>query len=276
MTINNNPLRQYFRRPAVHLRLPSKGKYYADHVVDTPPTGELPVYPMTAIDEITVKTPDALFNGSAIPELIKSCIPDIKDPWSINNVDLDAILISIKAATGDGEMDLDTVCPACEEESKYGVSLVGMLTQLKDGDYDIEFSINDLKIKFRPLTYREMNSASMNQFEIQKIFNSIEQLTDDREKAERAKSAIILITELTMKLLANAIEYISTPSARVEETEYILDFLQNCDKESYNKIKDHHAKLKEDTTIKPLQLTCMSCSHKYEQPFTLNTADFFD
>jgi hypothetical protein len=276
MTINNNPLRQYFRRPAVHLRLPSKGKYYADHVIDTPPTGELPVYPMTAIDEITVKTPDALFNGSAIPELIKSCIPDIKDPWAINNVDLDAVLISIKAATGDGEMDLDTICPACEEESKYGVSLVGMLTQLKDGDYDKEFVINDLSIKFRPLTYREMNSASINQFEIQKVFNSVEQITDDREKAERAKSAIMLITELTMKLLANAIEYIGTPSARVEETEYILDFLQNCDKESYNKIKDYHAKLKEDTTIKPLQLTCMSCSHKYEQPFTLNTADFFD
>jgi len=275
MTINNNPLKQYFRRPAVHLRLPSKGKYYADNVIDTPPTGELPVYPMTAIDEITVKTPDALFNGSAIPELIKSCIPDIKDPWSINNIDLDAVLISIKAATGDGDMDLDTICPACAEETKYGISLVGMLTQLKDGGYDQELSINELLIKFRPLTYREMNSAGMNQFEIQKAFNSIEQLPDDQEKAEKAKLAIMMITELTMQLLATAIEYISTPSARVDETEYILDFLKNCDKESYNKIKDYHAKLKEDTSIKPLQLTCTSCSHKYEQPFTLNTADFF-
>jgi hypothetical protein len=275
MTINNNPLRQYFRRPAVHLRLPSKGKYYAANVVDTPPSGELPVYPMTAIDEITVKTPDALFNGSAIPELIKSCVPDIKDPWAINNIDLDAILISIKAATGDGEMDLDTVCPACEEETKYGVNLIGMLTQLKEGDYDEELVINNLHIKFRPLTYKEMNSASMNQFEIQKLFNSIEQLTDDLEKAEKVKIAIISVTELTMKLLANAIAYISTPSARVEEPEYILDFLKNCDKESYNKIKDYHTSLKEETTIKPLQLTCNSCSHNYEQPFTLNTADFF-
>jgi hypothetical protein len=276
MTINNNPLRQYFRRPAVHLRLPSQGKYYADHVIDMPPTGELPVYPMTAIDEITVKTPDALYNGSAIPELIKSCIPDIKDPWSINNIDLDAVLISIKAATGDGEMDLDTKCPACEEETKYGISLVGMLSQLKDGDYDKEFIINDLSIKFRPVTYKEMNSASINQFEIQKVFNSIEQLTDEREKSEKIKTSIMMITELTMQLLANAVDYVGTPTARVEETEYILDFLKNCDKESYNKIKDYHAKLKEDTSIKPLQLTCNSCNHNYEQPFTLNTADFFE
>jgi hypothetical protein len=241
-----------------------------------PPTGELPVYPMTAIDEITVKTPDALFNGSAIPELIKSCIPDIKDPWAINNIDLDAVLISIKAATGDGEMDLDTVCPACEEETKYGLSLISMLTQLKEGDYDSELIINELHIKFRPITYKEMNSASMKQFEIQKLFNSIDQLTDDLEKAERAKTAIISITELTMKLLANAVEYISTPSARVEETEYILDFLQNCDKESYDKIKDYHTQLKEGTSIKPLKLSCTSCNHNYEQSFTLNTADFFE
>jgi len=240
-----------------------------------PPTGELPVYPMTAIDEITVKTPDALYNGSAIPELIKSCIPDIKDPWSINNVDLDAVLISIKAATGSGDMDLDTVCPACEEETKYGLNLVGMLSQLKEGDYDKEFAINDLSIKFRPITYKEMNSASINQFEIQKVFNSIEQITDDREKSEKIKTSIMMITELTMQLLANAVEYVSTPTARVEETEYILDFLKNCDKDSYTKIKDYHAKLKEDTSIKPLQLTCTSCNHNYEQPFTLNTADFF-
>jgi hypothetical protein len=151
-----------------------------------------------------------------------------------------------------------------------------MLTQLKEGDYDSELIINDLHIKFRPLTYKEMNSASMKQFEIQKLFNSIEQITEDLEKAERAKTAIIAVTDLTMNLLANAVEYIGTPTARVDETEYILDFLQNCDKESYNKIKDYHAKLKEDTSIKPLKLTCTSCSHNYEQPFTLNTADFFD
>jgi hypothetical protein len=115
MTINNNPLRQYFRRPAVHLRLPSKGKYYDANVIDMPPTGELPVYPMTAIDEITVKTPDALFNGSAIPELIKSCIPDIKDPWSINNVDLDAILIAIKTASQGNDFTIESTCPECKE-----------------------------------------------------------------------------------------------------------------------------------------------------------------
>ena len=64
--MENNPLRQYFRRPAVHVKLPSGGLDYPEGVIDMPPSGELPVYPMTAIDEITARTPDALYNGVAV------------------------------------------------------------------------------------------------------------------------------------------------------------------------------------------------------------------
>jgi hypothetical protein len=62
--VDNNPLRQYFRRPSIYFRLPSDGRYYDASVVSMPPNRELPVYTMTAIDEMTVRTPDALFNGT--------------------------------------------------------------------------------------------------------------------------------------------------------------------------------------------------------------------
>ena len=107
-----------------------------------PETGELPVYPMTAIDEITVKTPDALFNGTATAELIKSCVPDIKDPWAINSIDLDAILIAVKSATGGNDLEIETICPNCQEDAKYGVNLVGLLSTLVSGDYDKELPLN--------------------------------------------------------------------------------------------------------------------------------------
>ena len=106
MSISNNPLKQYFRRPAIYIKLPSEGKYYSSDVINKTETREIPVYPMTAIDEITTKTPDALFNGSVIVELIKSCIPDIKDPWKINNIDLDTILIGIKVASTGNSLEL--------------------------------------------------------------------------------------------------------------------------------------------------------------------------
>jgi hypothetical protein len=273
--MENNPLRQYFRRPAVYLKLPSGGQSYEPGVVDLSDTEELPVYPMTAIDEITARTPDALFNGTAVAELIKSCIPAIKDPWKINSVDLDSILIAIKAASGGENLELDSICPACKESATYQINLIGILASLKPGDYDKPLEIGDLKIKFKPLSYREMNAGAMGQFEVQRAFMSLELIEDDDERNTASHQALEKITLLTMDLIANTIEHIITPNATVTEKEFILDFLKHCDRNVYTEIRDYNTMLKLETEIKPLTIECTSCENKYEQPFTLNPADFF-
>ena len=114
MSLENNPLKQYFRRPSIYFKLPSGGKYYDASVVTIPENGELPVYPMTAIDEITTKTPDALYNGTGMADIIKSCIPAINNPWAINSIDLDAILVAVKVASGGNDLTLTSECPACQ------------------------------------------------------------------------------------------------------------------------------------------------------------------
>ena len=53
MTQFANPLKQYFRQPSVYLRLPSEGQFWPTGTITMPPNKELPVLPMTAIDEIT-------------------------------------------------------------------------------------------------------------------------------------------------------------------------------------------------------------------------------
>jgi hypothetical protein len=276
MSLDNNPLKQYFRRPAVYIKLPSGGSYYPPGVVNIPESGELPVYPMTAIDEITTKTPDALFNGTAMCELIKSCIPDIKDPWQVNSVDFDAILIGIRAAGGGNDMEIESKCTKCEEISTYGINLTGLLTSLSSGNYQDELQINDLAIKFRPLTYKQMNDAALGQFEVQRLFIQLETETDNDERTRKSKEALESVTNLTMELLTEAIEYIQTPAVQVTEKEYIFDFLRNCDKKMYVTIRDYNAELKSQTEIKPLKMRCIHCQHQYEQPFTLNTSDFFE
>lgn len=275
MTIEHNPLKQYFRRPAIYLKLPSGGKYYDSSVIELPESGELPVYPMTAIDEITSKTPDALYNGSAMSDIIKSCIPGIKQPWNINSIDFDAILIAIKSASGGDDLEVTSTCPKCEDSSSYGISLVSLLSQLKAGSYDIPMQINDLEIKFRPLTYKEMNEASLGQFEAQRIFVSIDSEENQDIKNKKMQDALKLVTDITMKILSQTIIYIKTASAFVDQNEYILDFLRNCDRNTYVAIRDFNTSLKDQTEIKPLKIKCVACGHNYEQPFTLNTTDFF-
>jgi hypothetical protein len=248
---------------------------YSPSVLTIPESGELAVYPMTAIDEISAKTPDALYNGTALVDIIKSCIPDIKDPWAINSIDLDAILIAIRSAAGGNDMSVSSECPSCKELAEYAVNLIGILGQLKSADYNEELILNELSIKFRPLTYKEMNDAGTGQIEAQRMFVLLEKEEDETVRIKKTQQALKFITDITMRILSQTITHIKTPNAFVEEREYILDYLQNCDRDTYIAIREHNTNLKAQTEIKPLKIKCIHCQHDYEQPFTLNTSDFF-
>lgn len=275
--MDNNPLKQYFRRPAVYLRLPSGGAGYTDSIIDMPENGELPIYPMTAIDDITTRTPDALFNGTAVIELIKSCVPNIKDPWSISNIDMDAILVAIKSASSEsGEMNIDSVCPKCETSSTFGISLAAVLGSISSPDYNKELEYGDLSIKLKPISYKVINDAAMEQFEFQKIAASVDSIEDDDLRNKTVKEALEKITNITMNLLSHSVEYIKTPTSVVDNRVFILEFLRNCDKKIYTAIRDYSGKLREEAEIKPMPIKCTNCEHEYKQTITLNPTDFFD
>lgn len=273
--MDHNPLKQYFRRPAVYIKLPSGGKNYTPDIVDMPETGDLPVYPMTAIDEITTRTPDALFNGTAVVDLIKSCVPNIKNPWLITGDDIDTILIGIRAASNGDTLDIDSTCPNCSETATYGLNLVSVLSTLKGGAYEDVLDLGDLKIKLRPLTYKEMNESATKQFEIQRMFSQINAIEDIEEREKMGVKALEQITELTMDLLSCTIEYIETPNVKVDEKPYILDFLRNCDRKVYTQLRDKSGELKSSTEIQPMDIECSSCHHQYKEPININPVDFF-
>ena len=223
MSIENNPLRQYFRRPAVFVKLPSGGKNYPLGVIDLPESGEVAVFPMTAIDEITTKTPDALFNGTAVVELIKSCIPSIKNPWLINSNDLDAILIAIKSASGGNELEIESQCPSCENISDYTINLIQILGNMKAGDYDKLLPLGELQIKFKPLSYKEMNEASLGQFEVQRSFVEIENEPDQEVKNKKGQEALKKVTELTMKTLQSYQYLTAEEFAKIKKPNELLE-----------------------------------------------------
>jgi hypothetical protein len=275
MALDNNPLKQYFRRPGIYLKLPSKGIGYTPDVLTLTENGELPVYPMTAIDEITSKTPDSLYNGSAVAEIVKSCVPNIKNPWLISSTDLDAILVAIRIATNGNDMDIETTCPACSEEAKYGVNLNIVLQNFVPGNYIEPTHIGELEIKFRPLNYKEITENAVKQFEIQKAIMSITSLPEGEEKEKKGNELLKIVAFTTLNIIASTIEHIKTPDASVEDTNFILDFLQNADKNVVDVIRNKSLALRETTQMKPLHMTCSSCSHEYDQLFTLNVSDFF-
>jgi hypothetical protein len=241
-----------------------------------PPTSELPVYPMTAIDEITYRTPDALFNGQATVNVLQSCVPDIKDVWSTPAMDIDTLLIAVRIASYGHDMDFGTKCPKCGHECEHTVDLRGVLDRMKTPDYNKSLNSGDVEIFFRPMTYKNINDNNALQFENQKLLQMLpDSEIPDTDKMSALGAALKRITDITVKALAQSIAVIKTPQALVAEPEYIDEFLKNCDRELFNRIRDLIVELKEQAEMPPMNLTCPECTNEYEQAVTLDMSSFF-
>ena len=272
----SNPLQRYFRQPAIYIKLPSNGDFYEPGSLDMPPNGELPIYPMTAMDEITYRTADALFNGNAVASVIESCVPNIKNAWGAPSIDLDTLLIAIRMASYGHDMDFETNCPKCGNENNYGLDLRTVLDAIKCPDYNTVVQVGDIEIFFQPISYQQQNNNSMVQFEDQKILETVPNADiPETEKIKLLNSAFVKLGEMTMLAIAESISMIKAGDDVVTEPEYIQDFVKNCERSTFNRIRDHIKKLKEDTELKPVNVQCQECQNQYETPFTLDVSNFF-
>lgn len=274
--MTSNPLQQYFRQPAIWLRLPSGGKFWPPGTLEPTENNEYPVLPMTTMDEITYKTPDALFNGSGVVNVIQSCVPNIKNAWMIPSTDIDTILIAVRIATYGHELEIDASCPQCNHEESFGVDLRQVLDQIKMPDYVKPLRIGDLELYFRPMSYQQLNDNSMSQFQEQKSLQLVQESNEEEQKKLQYMGEILKkLTEHTTKALAKNIAVIKTPTAQVDNTEHIWEWLNNCDRKIFNQIRDHVIEVKSVTELKPLQIKCSNCSNEYKQIFTLDMSNFF-
>jgi hypothetical protein len=272
----NNPLKQYFRQPAIYVRLPSKGEYYANNSLNMPANNELPVYPMTAIDEITYRTPDALFNGQATVNVIQSCVPNILNAWEIPAMDVDTLLISVRIASYGHSMDFGTKCPKCGHEHEQSIDLRSVLDLMRAPDYTKSLNSGDMEIYFRPMTYKNLNDNNAMQYENQKLLQMLPDAeVEDQEKMNALSSALRRITDITVKALSQSIAAIRTPTVLVSESEFVEEFLKNSERVLFNRIRDHIISLKEQSEMQPIDLICPECKHEYKQAITLDMSSFF-
>jgi len=274
--MDSNPLKQYFRQPAIYIRLPSNGQFYPPGTLNMPANGELPVLPMTTMDEIRYRTPDALFNGTATVDVIQSCVPNILDGWAVPNVDIDTILIAIRIATFGHDLSIGTQCPACSTEADYGVDLRKVMENIRAPDFREAYGLNDLELYLHPMTYRDINENNMQQFQDQKALQALEDpATTDQQRGQIMADMLAKLTAITTQALAQNIAMIKTPQAMVTDRAHITEWLANCDRTTFTAVKDRILAVKTESEIKPLPIKCTNCGHQYDQPFTLDMTTFF-
>lgn len=276
MTEQINPLTKYFRQPAIYIQLPSTGQFWPDDSLDIPQNGELPVLPMTAVDEITYRTPDALFNGQAVVDVIQSCVPNIKNAWYTPSTDINSILMAIRIASYGHEMEVGSTCPNCNETGEYTMDLRTVLDSIGRPDYSSTIKRADLEFMLKPITFEQQNQINLKQYENQKTIQSItESDLTDASKMTKITEVMRVITEMTVNALTASIQAIRSPDGLVTDAIWINEYLHRCDRDSFETIKAAVIKLKEQSDAKPIAITCNSCQHQYKQRIDLEMSSFF-
>ena len=174
-----NPLLQVLkaRIPGETFRLPSSGLFYHNGELDEGVTnGELHVFPLTALDEIILKTPDKLLSGKAIIEVFSRCIPQIKKPMELLSKDVDYLLMCLRLISY-GETLGITYKHSCENatERSYDVELRPLIAKSKPVDptaigtkYTIKMPSEQV-VELRPSLYGGILSLYLSNFEASRL-----------------------------------------------------------------------------------------------------------
>ena len=284
MTENTNLLEEFYRQPSIYISLPSKGKYYDSSVLTPTENDEYPVYPMTAKDEMLMKTPDALMGGSATVDVVQSCIPNIKNAWELVNFDVDTVLLAIRIATYGESMSIKFNVPVTNEESEHTVNVSALLDSIKNVEIEDEFKTKiGLTIKISPLRYKVMNRTQLAQFEQQKIYANISMTElSAEEKSKQFTKSYQKLNEINFGLLSESIIEIKTPKGQVtNKVDEIRNFINNCDAMLVKEIENKLVAIRKAAQIKPIKLKATDeqvlkgAPVTYEVPLTFDNSNFF-
>lgn len=277
-----NPLINFIRQPKIFIKLPSKGKYWPEGSLKIQDNGEYPVYSMTAKDELLLKTPDALLNGQAVVDVVESCIPNVLNGWQVPQIDIDALLIAIRIASY-GE-SLETQVKIKDLDAVYPVDLRTVLDLIYENvNWDERVEISDEMIIYvRPLNYKQMSKLSIETFETQRIINVVNNdKISEEEKVSTFQKSFSKLTEIAIDMVSESIYRIDTPQGSVTDSKFISEFIQNCDRKIFSKVREKIDHLRESNSLKPMKVAATQemidagSEQEIEVPLMFDPTNFF-
>ncbi len=275
-TQKTNPLLNFNKKPARYVKLPSQGQGYTN--IKLSDSGELAVYPMTAKDELMLKSPDALLNGEAVINVLRNCAPDIANPREIQIIDVDAIMVAIRMATYGDNMEMVAVCPHDKHENTVQVHLPMLLDQQTywTGLTEIKTS-SGIVAKLKPYTVTDQNKTSLVSFEQMTALSQIDkQNLDTQTKLQTANSTFSELINVSIELIARSINAAVTPDGQeITDYNFIKEWVIGLGKADYDLIDTALKDLIKIGLPKSMNIKCDKCSEVFEAPINFNPSDFF-
>lgn len=285
-----SPLEQYYRRFRKYYDLPSGNYNYPESVVVFNDAHELGIKAMTGADEMALHNPDALLNGEAINQIIKSCVPGVKDPLKLLNGDVNFLMAAIKSVSnGDKTDDQNFECPKCKHNNVRSIDYEYLLDNplpLNNEGYIVHLD-SGASIFIKPYTYSEYTKVIKKTMSNSRLFSKITSNTIvneyDPEKLKLISKSIEEISKLNTELLIDSIYKIVDENNNLEifndhkNKNLFIDMLNNIDKSDFDKINDMVADANLFGIKKKTEITCdnIDCGHTWEDTVDTNPLDFF-
>lgn len=277
MTQNTNPLVDFYRNPKLYVALPSGAGHYSEDIIEMTEVGELPVYPMTAKDDILTKNPDALLNGDAVIKLVKSCVPAVKNPAELLAPDMEVLLIAIRQASSSDEfMEVNRDCPNCSEPNRFDLDLSVALAESQEIEPFKTITLsNGLDVVLTPTNYLHTIQSAKAVIEQNRQFRSIQADNSD-EQLKALGDALEKLSLMNYEVILNSIKSITIPGGDiVTEIEHISEFLNNVEKEIGMELNEHVSEINNGGIQKEIEMQCSECSHVYKTPINYDPVGFF-
>ena len=280
MPKTNNPLSGYFRAPKLYTKLPSGGRFYTDDVVDLSENREVAVYALTAKDEAILKNPDALLNGEAVTQIIKSCVPQIHKPRKMLSSDIDSLLVAIQGATYGDDIEVKGKCPECGKECTGIASVEGALETMTPLEETYSFeTASGLTIEVKPFSYDSTIKAGIANFQSTRSLQSLASIEDEMEQLKAFNNSFVRMASVNFDLTVDSVasirgsgedgeEFVVTDSAQIRE------FLENCEATVGKEIEKTMESISKIGVNKKVQLECEEHG-AFEQEVGFDPVNFF-
>ena len=278
MNTKSNPLTKYFRKPTIYVQIPTGGRFNPE--IDKTILDEIPIMPMTAIDEISMQNPDELLNGEALINLIKSCVPSIPEPRNLCNIDAELLYIAIKYATYGKNIEHLHTCTECKEQAEYNIDINNILDRFPEVDLIDPIEYEDLKIYVHPPKLESLTRLALIDVEQARILSSIRATAESEEggEIEMARQFAISfrkVSKQNVDLLISSINRIETPNETVTDETSIMEFMNNIPANIVKKVNDRILTVNpKPDDISTFEFSCEKCGSKEKVTFELNPVNF--
>jgi len=141
----------------------------------------------------------------------------------------------------------------------------------------------EMTVFVKPLVYREFSESSVQTFETQKIMQIVnsEELGED-DKLRLFKESFTKLTQVTLGTVQKSVYQIDTAQGSTANLDHIAEFINNVDKEVFNKIQGHLDKLRDQNQLKPITVAVTDemrergfTGDSVEVPITFDASTFF-